>query len=370
MNLEQLNDRLKAAKLGVVVEARGKGSLLSLRAKLPPRTGTGEWFRQYIPLGIFNNTAGIRRAAKDAKKLAGQLADKEFRWDDWVEPETPVSDTISAWIERYEIEYFNRRSRNAKSETTWKTEYDQVFRQLSPDEMLSSELLRSAIEATEPDTRTRRRYCMVLGKLAEFAAIPLDVKSLRGKYGSKGAKRVKPRDLPTDKEISEWRDRIPNEQWQYAFGLMACYGLRNHELFYIDLEKLKDSPVLSIIEYDDENSPKTGERRVWACYPEWWDKWRLWDVSLLPQVTGRNNRELGHRVTAAFRRYGFRNPYNLRHAWAVRTIEFGLPVELAAQQMGHSYKVHSDVYHHWITDEVHQRAYDLLMQRNDRPLPP
>nr|MBW4528848.1 hypothetical protein [Phormidium tanganyikae FI6-MK23] len=289
------------------------------------------------------------------------------KWSDWVESEKPEFDTVLGWIERYEAEYFNRRSRNPKSETTWKTEYDQVFRQLPSDQMLTSELLRSTIIATEPDTRTRVRYCMALGRLAEFAAVPLDAKALRGKYSPK---RVNPRDLPSDKEISEWRDRINNEQWQYAFGLMACYGLRNHELFYIGLEKLKDSPVLSIIEHDNGDSAKTGCRRVWACYPEWWEKWRLWDTSLLPKVTGRNNRELGHRVTAAFRRYGFRNPYNLRHCWAVRTIEFGLPVELAAQQMGHSYKVHSDVYHHWITDEVHQRAYDLLMQRSDRPVPP
>lgn len=97
-----------------------------------------------------------------------------------------------------------------------------------------------------------------------------DATALRGDYSPK---RVSPRDLPTDVEISEWRDRIPHEHWQYAFGLMACYGLRNHELFHIDLEKLKTSPVLSLI--DDCGGGKTGSRRVWACYPEWWDKWHL-----------------------------------------------------------------------------------------------
>lgn len=151
---------------------------------------------------------------------------------------------------------------------------------------------------------------------------------------------------------------------------MACYGLRNHELFYIDLEKLKESPVLSIIDHDNGDSAKTGERRVWACYPEWWDKWHLWDVKLLPQVTGKTNAALGNHVTNAFVRYGFYKPYNLRHAWAVRTIEFDIPVELAAQQMGHSLKVHSETYHHWISDDVHQRAFDRAMQRSNRPLPP
>jgi integrase len=70
------------------------------------------------------------------------------------------------------------------------------------------------------------------------------------------------------------------------------------------------------------------------------------------------------------KRYGFSKPYNLRHAWAVRTIEFDIPVELAAQQMGHSVLVHNDTYHAWISDGVHQRAFDRALQRPDRPLPP
>jgi integrase len=368
MNLEQLNDRLKAAKLGVVVESRGKGSLLSLRAKLPPRTGKGEPYRQYIPLGIFNNTAGVKAAKEKATTLAGQLADQKFNWSAWGETEKPNAETVSAWLDRFEAEYFNRRSRTPKSETTWRTDYKQPFAQLPLDEPLTAAILRQSILETEPDTRNRRRRSDALGRLAKFAGIELDAKSLRGDYSPKQLTR---RDLPTDKEISEWRDRInqENESWGYAFGLMACYGLRNHELFHIDLERLKESPVLSLTE-NLYGGGKTGARRVWACYPEWWDKWHLWDVSLLPKVTGKTNSALGNRVTNAFVRYGFHKPYNLRHAWAVRTIEFDIPVELAAQQMGHSLQVHTQIYHHWISDEVHQRAFDRAIQRSDRPLPP
>ncbi len=373
MNLKEVNARLKAAKIGVSVGQNG--DCLHLRGIFPPKPGETKPKQREIALKVYANPSGFKRAEAEARKIRSQIDLNQFNWLDWDEKlrqkaEIKTTRTIREWTELFEINYFNSRARNPKSETTWKTEYDQVLRQLPLDEKVTPELLKSIIEATEPDTRTRKRYCMVLERFAQFVKIPLEVKTLRGKYGGKGAKRVKQRDLPTDEKISGIRDRIPNASWQYVFGLMACYGLRNHEIFYIDLEKLRESPVLSIIEHDDENSPKTGERRVWACFPEWWDKWHLWDVSLLPQVTGRNNRELGHRVTAALRRYDFHNPYNLRHAWAVRTIEFGLPVELAAQQMGHSYKVHTDIYHDWITDAVHQRAYDLLMKRDDRPLPP
>ncbi|MBD1843337.1 site-specific integrase [Cyanobacteria bacterium FACHB-63] len=368
MTLDKINARLRAANLGVTIEARGKGSVLSLRAKVPPKDGIGSPKWQYISLGLQNNPAGLKRAELEAKKLSVQISLREFKWDDWVEPEIPQSDTVLAWIERYEIEYFSRRSRNPKSETTWKTDYKQPFGQLPPDEPLTTEILRQSILETEPDTRNRQRRCMAFGQLAKFAGIELDAKSLRGKYSPK---RVNPRDLPSDKEISEWRDRInkENESWGYAFGLMACYGLRNHELFHIDLERLRESPVLRLTE-DLHGGGKTGARKVWACYAEWWDKWHLWDIKLLPQVTGKTNAALGNRVTTAFARYGFHKPYNLRHAWAVRTIEFDIPVELAAQQMGHSLAIHHEVYHHWISDDVHQRAFDRAMQRSDRPLPP
>ncbi|MEP0917093.1 integrase [Leptolyngbya sp. DQ-M1] len=291
---------------------------------------------------------------------------REFNWDDWTDNTKPELDAVKDWLERFEVDYFQRRKRTPKSETTWKTDYKQPFGQLPVDEPLTAELLRSFILKTEPDTRNRQRRCMAYGQLAKLAGLELDATALRGDYS---AKRLNPRDLPSDKEISEWRDRInkENESWGYAFGLMACYGLRNHELFHIDLQKLRDSPVLTLLE--DENGGKTGGRRVWALYPEWYDQWHLWDVKLLPQVTGKTNAALGNRVTTAFARYGFHKPYNLRHAWAVRSIDF-LPIELAATQMGHSLKVHSEIYHHWISDETHQRAYDAAINRSDRPLPP
>lgn len=147
---------------------------------------------------------------------------------------------------------------------------------------------------------------------------------------------------------------------------MATYGLRNHEIFYLDLDALQKAP--GIIRVTDE--AKTEEHRVWPCYPEWWERWKLWEVKI-PEVTGRTNSELGHRMTVQFKRYEVPfNPYDLRHAWAVRTLYFGWDISLAAAQMGHSVAVHNTVYHRWITEQHHQRAFDILMNRPDRPQPP
>ncbi len=46
--------------------------------------------------------------------------------------------------------------------------------------------------------------------------------------------------------------------------------------------------------------------------------------------------------------------------WAIRTLELGLDQTLAAQQMGHSREIHDKIYHRWIDQSVHQRAFEFL----------
>ena len=139
------------------------------------------------------------------------------------------------------------------------------------------------------------------------------------------------------------------------------FGLLPHELFHCNLTNF---PILEVGE------GKTGNRKVYPFYPEWCELWNL-NEGTLPVITGRTNSDLGNRVTQAFKRYGIPfAPYNLRHAWAIRSMEFGLDVSLSAQQMGHSVKVHTEIYYAWISDEVHQRAYEALINRPNRPRPP
>ncbi len=60
----------------------------------------------------------------------------------------------------------------------------------------------------------------------------------------------------------------------------------------------------------------------------------------------QSNSAIGHVVTTWFNRHSIFAPYNLWHCWAIRTLEFGLDLTLAAKQMGHSAKVHAELYHH------------------------
>ena len=74
--------------------------------------------------------------------------------------------------------------------------------------------------------------------------------------------------------------------------------------------------------------------------------------------------QVGRRVAEQFRRYQLPfTPYDLRHAWALRTIHVGLPDTVAARMMGHSVAIHTRTYHHWITRRDQQMAVDAALAR-------
>ncbi len=350
------NGRLKSAKVGVRIEMIG--DRLYLRATLPPKPDSNKTdpYQQRIALGIRANAVGVKEAEAEARKVGALLDCKEFDWKNYL-GESAKTATAGEWIARFEQDYFTRRERSPKSESTWRKNYWEALKHLPQDEKLTVEALLQVVANTTPDTRTRQLYCMALGALAKFAGVAIDLKKYAGDYSPK---KVSPRALPSDQEIVDAYYQIPNPQWQFVYGLMATYGLRNHEVFHLDLSEL---PILQVLD------GKTGARRVWACYPEWVDLFDLRNAEL-PPITGKNNSDLGGKVSKYFKARGLMTPYTLRHCWAVRTLEFGLPVELAAIQMGHSVQVHTEIYHHWINDRHHQRAYDLIMARSDRPKAP
>lgn len=350
------NGRLKSAAIGVVIERSGKTGL-RLRATLPPKPGEeGKPYQQRITLTYRANPEGLKKAEAEARKVSGLVAAGDFDWTPYVKNYVQA-DSIGDWVERFEQDYFTRRERNPQSETTWRKDYAQVFNSLPASEALTAQVLLTAIASTSPDTRTRKRFVTVCTSLAKFAGLEANFMGMRGSYSPT---RVNPRSLPDDVQIATWRDKIPNPAWRRVYGLLAVYGLRPHEVF-------KCALALPLLEISSDT--KTGKRRVYPFYPEWAEAWDLGGD--LPVVTGKNNSDLGNRVSHAFARYGIPfNPYDLRHAWAVRSMEFGLDISLAAAQMGHSVRVHAEIYHAWISEEVHQRAYQALMLRSDRPLAP
>jgi integrase len=251
------------------------------------------------------------------------------------------------------LKKFGDNKRSSICATTWKTDYCRPFNQLPAEEPLSAEVLLSAIAETTPNTRQRRRFCLAFRQLAQFAGIDgFDVTHLMGTYSPKN---VQPRHLPSDETIADCFVKINNPLWQWVYGVIATYGLRDHEAFFLDMSKY---PIAQVLE------GKTGYRQCWPLRPEWAELWDLKNVKL-PLVNGSCHADFGDRVCKFFAR----SPanfcaYDLRHAWAIRAMSFGLDASLAAKQMGHSLATHTQTYHLALNEREQQRAYDLLLARN------
>lgn len=355
--LNQINKRLKAAKIGVAIEVRG-GSL-SLRATLPPKPGeTGAPRQQRISLGVLANDHGLQFAENEAKVIGGLLAQGRFDWSPYlhldIQPET-----IAYWIEKLCDRYFSERERTSTTSETWYHEYLQPLSRLPKEETLTEQVLRDSLfQWTEPNTRSRRRYALAYAKIADLAGITHDLRHLIGDYSMKA---VSPRSLPTDETISLFYQSIADPSWRWIYGVMAAYGVRNHEAYFLDFE---DFPIAYV------NRGKTNERYIWPLYPEWVEKWELLNI-LRPPCDRKSHSGYGNRITKGFKKLEIPfSPYNLRHSWARRSFDFGMDVTLSSRMMGHSVKTHLEIYRHWIDRDSFDRAYQRLISHPDRPLPP
>lgn len=359
MKLNKINQQLKQKKAGVAIIQ--KGQRLYLQATLPGKPGTNKLpHQQQLSLGIYANKDGLLHAKAEALRLSGLLATKSFSWELYgvTSPTSPPpSNTVKDLVQQYEIQYFSQRERNPKTLTTWDKDYRLTFLKLPQDQPLTLETLIKTVEQTRPNSRSRKRYVMALSALAKFAEIdPEPIKVLVGHYSPTA---LKPRQLPDDDRIVQMQSLFRSPSWKWVYGILACYGLRPHEVFSINLDRLQSKDYC--LEVTDG---KTGPRIVYPLPVSWWNEWRLYEP-VLPDVSGKSNSELGNRVTQTFRRnkIPFR-AYDLRHAWAVRSLVMGLDLTLASQQMGHSVAVHSQIYHHWISEAIHRAAFEQL---NDLP---
>ncbi len=372
--LGRLNQRLKAARLGLIIERRGQ--LLVLRGTLPPRPGSGRLhpYQQRLSLGLPPTTEGLKQAEQTAKVIAAQLIQKTFDWQDYLKwgryRELAFAElSLAQQVEAFERWFFSQRGERAASRTTWHTAYAPYLRRVlalaeAHPSLSPSEAIYRALLSTEPDSRSRQVCSTALRAFCQFLklAVPFEL----GETGM-GYHHPSPRDLPDDALIATWFERIPNPHWRFVYGLMAAYGLRNHEVFFCDLAQLRNTPAAGPT-VQVLASTKTGEHEVWPFYPEWVDQFQLRSGSL-PEVNTdlrhTSLQRLGALVTRQFKRYKLPfSPYDLRHAWAVRTIHFGLSDTVAARMMGHSVAVHTRTYHRWLARRDQEQAVAVALQRS------
>ena len=357
--LQRVNQQLKAAKVGVTISQ--KGDRLYVRGTFPPKPGSTKTkaHQQDIALKIRANPQGLQRAKAEAIKIGGALALKEFDWSHYL-PQASLevkSLTVAEEVAALKTEYFHRRQRSPTTERSWRTNYDTFFKRLPQAAPLTLKVLIDTIHTVPPDSCSRSRMCCAFAALASHADLNTkSIELLRGNYSSKD---TVPRDLPSDEEILEWAHAISDPRWRQVYGLMATYGLRPHEVFYLDDEELRQGGVMLTV----LDGTKTGRRQAFPLHEEWVEYFDLRNLQL-PEKRGRNNSQIGNTVSNHFRAAGIPfPPYHLRHCWAVRAHRSGLDVVAAARWMGHGVSVHTQTYHKWISEDVEQQIYAAEIEK-------
>ena len=366
-----LNKKLLTKGSKLKIEKRGEK--LNIRGSLPSKENKNIQKVQRISLGINADNYGLGEAEKKLQLINLQLELDQFEWSNWItasiQERDKTCDFFNKKISEFEKNFFKAFKNDHLSsarKSTWNSSYKPYIKRMisiyeKNDNKELHDLFLNTLKSYREGSRSRKQCGTSLNVFAEFLELklPSDWKSLSKGYGIKKASF---RNLPDDNLIEKLWEKIPNKSWQYVFGLMATYGLRNHEVFFCDLSSLKNNgdKILRILP-----TTKTGEHQVWPFHPKWVELFGLSslgkDPTLLPKIKmdlrETTLQNIGKRITDQFKRYKLNiRPYDLRHAWAVRTIFYDLPDTVAARMMGHSVSLHTQTYHHWITKRDQQKA--------------
>jgi len=379
--INNVND--KFATQGSKLKIEKRGEKLNIRGSLPSKEDNNNYKIQRISLGLKADISGLEEAKKKLQLINLQLELNQFDWINWIvnpnKKEIKNDYEFTNKLNQFE-EFFFKESKSeylsSTRKTTWRSSYKPYMKRVLNiySESISEDLekiFQKTLESYKEGSRSRKQCATSLSVLAKFLEIklPEDWKLNSKGYGLNKAGF---RDLPTDEVIEKIWAKIPNKSWKFVFGLMATYGLRNHEVFFCDLNSLTSygDKIIRVLP-----TTKTGEHQVWPFHPEWVEKFELAKLGKNPELLPNINNDLkittlqkiGKKITDQFKRYSLEiKPYDLRHAWAVRTIFYDLPDTVAARMMGHSVSLHTQTYHHWITKRDQQQAVNNALLKVKR----
>lgn len=352
--LNAANDRLRAAKLRVTIQILRQS--IFLRAVVPGVDGI--WRQRRLPARLKANGSGLIAAEVKAKDLAGDLAAAAagmgaFPLSKWgLAAASADCETVGFWVDRL----IKRVIDDDLAPSSVKS-YRRALGRLDRSAALTADLLVAAM--ADPDLvahpRTQLLCSQKFAQLARLAGLDVDLSRHRGSYSPSS---LTARAIPDRGQVIAAWESITHPGWRWVLGAIVVFGLRNHEVFYLDLEQLVTGGHSVFV-----TEGKTGPHTAWAISPEDVDRFELRSAPVLPRVTFTSHDRAGAKVTKYLtrKRLGGFTPYDLRHLWAIETAigPNALPLPLAARSQGHSQKVHEQTYQRWTSPETQRSAYEL-----------
>ena len=346
IQLDKANSKLDRIKI------MQRGSRLTLRGTLPPKPGDGDKPKQYtISPGLPATPEGLKLAVVEAQKIEADLIYDRFSW---------TTDTQRLTIEKavaeFEKHYWATRKKTVSRANNYKYDYLNFFLFLPQDELLSVELLKKALLTTEPDSRQRKFMTTAFCALLKHFQIDNDLNKYKGNY-----QPVRKRQIPTFEEIDRYYAMMRSPQWRWVFGIIACYGIRPHEIFHLDCNLMSDYPPALIV----KEGTKTGGRLVYPIPDA--IRVKLWKLNepVLPNINtaGKSNMELGRKIGQKFNELNIPSPYHFRDAYAIHGEIYNYNPALVAQWMGHSLDVHYKRY----LRHINQKHFTNAWLRHQQP---
>lgn len=332
--------------------------MVRLRATLPPKPpdpAASPWKQRRISTGLRypdQASEAVTQAEQLGTAIERTLRTKEpFDWSPWersskgaksspIGTKPPISGVDA--VRQTEQWWAQQRRRTVSAATTWDVDYARPLRPLLLISDLQPEHLLHLVMATELGTRSRRRCSQAAATMAKALGLSADLQQQIRELG-KGyspTTDTTPRDVPADAQLIAFIDALPSH-WQWPVGICAVYGARPHEaLLYAEV---LPSNLLAI------SNGKTGARKSLALPAEWIVRWDLMTKRLPAIDLGRSHKDVGTAMRSPFRSAGVMfQPYDLRHAWAVRAIYSPkISASMAAKSLGHSLQVHNRIYQKW-----------------------
>lgn len=300
---------------------------LYLLAKVPRRDGQPGLQQTRIALRLDDTPVNRRAAAKQLQTLERQLQRGEFEWSYWTDEPDGVT-----WREAIARLYRAKVILGRTGESTWQVNYLGRLRQIPAGSLCTTESMEEALQRYDRGSCSYKELFYLLRHVARLVAVPfpeVPVPTYR---------EARPVAVPTDAEIIAWVEAAPEPSCWY-WGMMACYGLRPHE---IEGAELVDRDYCQVAD-----ATKTGFRTVVPLPRDWVERFRLRDRRLRPGLDRRPD-AVSKWLSKELRKLSLPwRPYALRHAYAARLWREGgsrLDLYTAARLMGHTPGQHSKVY--------------------------
>ena len=357
-SLEILNENLQKRGNRVTIQQLKEG--LWARGTFPQADGTKK--RQRISLGLKASSLkdGTAKAEERAVKLLAAINELGHVPEILPWQAAKISEVkkvarkikVAEAIEKLKEEFWKGRARTSAAERTWQR-MQPDFDRLPQKAYLSTDLLIAHIHQTEAGTSSRIKICQFykrLGKLHDLRGLSR-IDDLAGTY------EPARREIPDEEHLIELvSDLRSDPKWGWMTAALLVYGMRPSEAFSLQIKpnglgrcltvKRKNKlphwrtclalpqhlvEALNLEEVNkpfEINSPQEYDSIVARNQTNYWGRW-------LKNKVGHMDLQL----------------YDLRHAWAIRSIRSNLETALASKCLGHDITTHVKVYSRYLDEK-------------------